>query len=83
LAAAATYFVFRIGLGEVCLLAGLEKARAPRELFLGVERYRLLPRGPRAGGRRRADRSRARTRGAPRARIDLDAHKLLTNHITS
>jgi Methylamine utilisation protein MauE len=52
LAAAATYFVFRIGLGEVCLLAGLEKARAPRELFLGVERYRLLPRGlaPAAGG---------------------------------
>jgi hypothetical protein len=44
--------VFRIGLGEVCLLAGLEKARAPRELFLGVERYRLLPRGlaPAAGG---------------------------------
>jgi hypothetical protein len=44
LAAAATYFVFRIGLGGVCLLAGLEKARAPRELFQGVERYRLVPR---------------------------------------
>ena len=45
MAAAATYFVFRIGLGGVCLLAGLEKARAPRELFLGIERYRLVPRG--------------------------------------
>jgi hypothetical protein len=52
LAAAATYFVFRIGLGGVCLLAGLEKARAPRELVRGVERYRLLPRrvAPAAGG---------------------------------
>lgn len=52
MAAAATYFVFRIGLGGVCLLAGLEKARAPRELFLGVERYRLVPRSlaPAAGG---------------------------------
>lgn len=52
MAAAATYFVFRIGLGGVCLLAGLEKARAPRELFRGVERYRLLPRGlaPAVGG---------------------------------
>lgn len=44
MAAAATYFVFRIGLGGVCLLAGLEKARAPREFIQGVERYRLVPR---------------------------------------
>ena len=52
MAAAATYFVFRIGLGGVCLLAGLEKVRAPRELFQGVERYRLVPRGlaPAVGG---------------------------------
>jgi hypothetical protein len=52
LAAAATYFVFRIGLGGVCLLAGLEKARAPREFFHGVERYRLVPRSlaPAVGG---------------------------------
>jgi hypothetical protein len=41
-AAAATYFVFRIGLGGVCLLAGLEKARAPRDFFEGVRRYRLV-----------------------------------------
>jgi len=44
LAAAATYFVFRIGLGGICLLAGLEKARAPREFARGVESYRLVPR---------------------------------------
>jgi hypothetical protein len=52
LAAAATYFVFRIGLGGVCLLAGLEKARAPRAFFRGVERYRLVPRrlAPAVGG---------------------------------
>jgi Methylamine utilisation protein MauE len=52
LAAAATYFVFRVGLGGVCLLAGLEKARAPREFFAGVERYRLMPRSlaPAVGG---------------------------------
>ena len=43
--AAATYFVFRMGVGGVCLLAGLEKARAPRELFEGVRRYRLVARG--------------------------------------
>lgn len=51
MAAAATYFVFRIGLGGVCLLAGLEKARAPREFVHGVESYRLVPRGlaPAAG----------------------------------
>jgi len=39
------YFVFRMGLGGVCLLAGLEKARAPREFFEGVRRYRLVARG--------------------------------------
>jgi hypothetical protein len=46
------YFVFRIGLGAVCLLAGLEKARAPREFFEGVRQYRLLPSrfAPIAGG---------------------------------
>jgi hypothetical protein len=44
-AAAATYFVFRIGLGGVCLLAGLEKARAPRDFFEGVRRYRLVAGG--------------------------------------
>jgi hypothetical protein len=44
-AAAATYFVFRMGLGGVCLLAGLEKSRAPREFFEGVRRYRLVARG--------------------------------------
>ena len=42
--AAATYFVFRIGLGGICLLAGLEKARAPRAFFRGVESYRIVPR---------------------------------------
>jgi hypothetical protein len=52
LGAAATYFVFRIGLGGVCLLAGLEKVGAPRELFVGIKRYRLVPRRlvPAAGG---------------------------------
>jgi hypothetical protein len=52
LGAAATYFVFRIGLGGVCLLAGLEKARAPRAFVQGVEGYRLVPRGfaPVVGG---------------------------------
>jgi len=39
----ATYFVLRTGLGGVCLLAGLEKARAPRGFFDGVRRYRLVP----------------------------------------
>ena len=43
MAAATTYFVFRIGLGGICLLAGLEKARAPREFFAGVRRYRDAP----------------------------------------
>jgi hypothetical protein len=43
--AAATYFVFRMGLGGICLLAGFEKARAPREFFEGVRRYRLVARG--------------------------------------
>jgi hypothetical protein len=45
LAAATTYFVLRIGVGGICLLAGLEKARSPREFFEGVQRYRLLPLG--------------------------------------
>jgi hypothetical protein len=35
--------VFRTGLGAVCLLAGLEKARAPREFFDGVRQYGLVP----------------------------------------
>ena len=39
----ATYFVLRMGLGGVCLLAGTEKARAPRGFFDGVRRYRLVP----------------------------------------
>jgi methylamine utilization protein MauE len=43
LASAVTYFVFRMGLGAVCLLAGVEKARAPREFFGGVRQYRLVP----------------------------------------
>jgi len=43
LASAVTYFVFRTGLGAVCLLAGLEKARAPRDFVDGVRQYRLLP----------------------------------------
>ncbi len=33
-----------MALGGVCLLAGLEKARAPREFFEGVRSYRLVPR---------------------------------------
>jgi Methylamine utilisation protein MauE len=32
-----------MGLGGVSLLAGAEKARAPREFFDGVRRYRLVP----------------------------------------
>ena len=43
MASAVTYFVFRTGLGAVCLLAGLEKARAPRDFFGGVRQYRLVP----------------------------------------
>ena len=43
MAAVVTYFVFRTGLGAVCLLAGLEKARAPRDFFEGVRQYRLVP----------------------------------------
>jgi hypothetical protein len=35
--------VFRTGLGAVSLLAGIEKARAPREFFEGVRQYRLVP----------------------------------------
>jgi hypothetical protein len=42
---AATYFVFRVGLGGICLLAGLEKARAPQRFVEGVRSYRLVPRG--------------------------------------
>ncbi len=34
--------MFRTGLGAVCLLAGIEKARAPREFFEGVRQYRLV-----------------------------------------
>ena len=43
---------FRIGLGAVCLLAGLEKARAPRDFFEGVRQYALIPArlAPAAGG---------------------------------
>jgi uncharacterized membrane protein YphA (DoxX/SURF4 family) len=43
LASAVTYFVFRTGLGAICLLAGLEKARAPKEFVEGVRQYRLVP----------------------------------------
>jgi len=44
--------VFRTGLGAVCLLAGVEKARAPRTFFEGVRQYGLVPArfGPVAGG---------------------------------
>jgi uncharacterized membrane protein YphA (DoxX/SURF4 family) len=38
-----TYFVFRTGLGAVCLLAGVEKARAPQKFVDGVRQYGLLP----------------------------------------
>ena len=37
-----TYFVLRTGLGAICLLAGVEKLRAPREFFQGVEQYGLV-----------------------------------------
>jgi len=52
LASVITYFVFRTGLGAVCLLAGVEKARAPRSFFEGVRQYRLVPSGlaPFVGG---------------------------------
>ena len=43
MASVITYFVFRTGLGAVCLLAGFEKARAPRDFFEGVRQYRLVP----------------------------------------
>jgi hypothetical protein len=41
-----------MGLGAICLLAGLEKARAPRDFFEGVRQYRLVPAGlaPLVGG---------------------------------
>jgi hypothetical protein len=44
--------VFRTGLGAVCLLAGVEKARTPGEFFEGVRQYRLVPArfAPMAGG---------------------------------
>lgn len=35
--------MFRTGLGAVCLLAGIEKARAPGDFFEGVRQYRLVP----------------------------------------
>lgn len=43
MASAVTYFVFRTGLGAVCLLAGIEKLRAPADFFGGVRQYRLVP----------------------------------------
>jgi hypothetical protein len=44
--------VFRTGLGAVCLLAGVEKARTPSGFFEGVRQYRLVPArfAPIAGG---------------------------------
>jgi hypothetical protein len=44
--------VFRTGLGAICLLAGVEKARTPGEFFEGVRQYRLVPArfAPMAGG---------------------------------
>jgi len=52
LTTAVTYFVFRTGLGAVCLLAGLEKARAPKDFVQGVRQYGLVPTGlaPLVGG---------------------------------
>jgi uncharacterized membrane protein YphA (DoxX/SURF4 family) len=41
--AAVTYFVFRAGLGAVCLWAGLEKARGLDTFAHGVAQYRMLP----------------------------------------
>jgi hypothetical protein len=35
--------VFRTGLGAVCLLAGVEKVRAPSDFFEGVRHYALVP----------------------------------------
>ena len=34
--------MFRTGLGEICLLAGAEKLRAPREFFEGVKQYGIV-----------------------------------------
>ena len=42
MASAVTYFVLHTGLGAVCLLAGLEKARAPKKFVEGVRQYRLV-----------------------------------------
>ncbi len=52
MASVVTYFVFRTGLGVVCLLSGVEKARSPRDFFDGVRQYRLVPAGlaPLVGG---------------------------------
>jgi uncharacterized membrane protein YphA (DoxX/SURF4 family) len=36
------YFVFRTGLGAVCLLAGIEKAQSPGDFFEGVRQYGLV-----------------------------------------
>ena len=43
MASAVIYFVLRTGLGAICLLAGLEKARAPKEFAEGVRQYGLVP----------------------------------------
>ena len=43
LTAAVTYFVFRTGLGAVCLLAGIEKVQSPGDFVEGVRQYRLVP----------------------------------------
>jgi uncharacterized membrane protein YphA (DoxX/SURF4 family) len=37
-----TYFVFRTGLGAICLLAGIEKLQAPRDFFEGVKQYGIV-----------------------------------------
>lgn len=42
---AVTYFVLRMGLGGVCLLSGIEKARAPQAFIDGVRRYDIVPPG--------------------------------------
>ena len=34
--------MFRTGLGAICLLAGVEKLRAPREFFQGVKQYGIV-----------------------------------------
>jgi uncharacterized membrane protein YphA (DoxX/SURF4 family) len=37
-----TYFVFRTGLGAICLLAAAQKLRAPRDFFQGVKQYGIV-----------------------------------------